>query len=255
MSTDKEKKIKKLLDNHKPETVILASWLEKLGISHDLQKRYKKSDWIRSIGVGAYKRPNDLMSWEGALYSMQFQACLPIHAGALTALAKQGLSHYFRADSAKIYLITSTKKNLPSWFKNYNWLQPVEYIKTSMLQSEVGFINFEEKNFSIQISAAERAILECLYLAPDKIDLIECYQILEGLVNLRPKILQELLENCSSIKVKRLFLYMSKKIGHQWFDFIDHSKINLGEGDRSIVKNGKYVSEYKLVIPKELADL
>ena len=105
----------------------------------------------------------------------------------------------------------------------------------------------------IQISSPERAILECLYLAPDRFDVVECYQILEGLVNLRPKILQELLENCSSIKVKRLFLFMASKARHQWLDFVDQSRIDLGTGDRVIVKGGVYISKYKISIPKELS--
>jgi len=112
----------------------------------------------------------------------------------------------------------------------------------------------EEKNFKITIALPERAILECLYLTPEKMDLIECYHILSGLPNLRPKLVQELLEKCSSIKVKRLFFYLAQKTGHQWFDFIDKSSIELGQGDRSIVRNGVYNSVYKITIPKELAE-
>ena len=105
----------------------------------------------------------------------------------------------------------------------------------------------------IQVSSPERAILECLYLTPDRFDIVECYQILEGLVNLRPKILQELLENCNSIKVKRLFIFMAAKANHQWLDFVDQSGIELGNGDRVIVKGGVYISQYKISVPKELS--
>ncbi len=82
--------------------------------------------------------------------------------------------------------------------------------------------------------------------------MVECYQIIEGLANLRPKILQELLEKCNSVKVKRLFLYMVSKAKHQWLDFVDQSKIELGTGDRVIVKGGVYISKFKISIPKEL---
>jgi hypothetical protein len=107
----------------------------------------------------------------------------------------------------------------------------------------------------IQISSPERAILECLYLPPNRFDLIECYQILEGLVNLRPKIIQALLEECSSIKVKRLFLFLASKANHQWLDFVDQSRIELGTGDRVIVNGGVYISNYKISVPKELTTL
>lgn len=69
--------------------------------------------------------------------------------------------------------------------------------------------------------------------------------------NLRPKSVQELLENCSSIKVKRLFLYLAEKLKHPWLYFVDLFKVDLGSGKRSLVKNGVYVDKYKITVPKE----
>jgi hypothetical protein len=77
---------------------------------------------------------------------------------------------------------------------------------------------------------------------------------MEGLTNLRPKKIQELLEQCSSIKVKRLFLYMAEKAGHQWMQFLNVPKLNLGKGARTIVRGGVYVSKYDISIPKALVD-
>ena len=78
---------------------------------------------------------------------------------------------------------------------------------------------------------------------------------MSGLVNLRPDILQKLLEGCNSIKVKRLFLYMSKKANHQWGNFLNLKTVDLGQGDRSIVKNGVYDPKFRITVPKELAQL
>ena len=94
--------------------------------------------------------------------------------------------------------------------------------------------------------------MECLYLTPQKQDLMECYELMESLNNLNPKQLQLLLEKCKSVKVKRLFMYLSEKAGHEWFRYLDLNKIDLGKGKRSIVKNGVYVSKYKITVPKEL---
>jgi hypothetical protein len=47
-------------------------------------------------------------------------------------------------------------------------------------------------------------------------------------------------------------LYMAEKAGHQWYIFIDRALIDLGKGDRSIVKNGVYASAYQITIPQEL---
>ena len=74
---------------------------------------------------------------------------------------------------------------------------------------------------------------------------------MESLNNLRPKSVQILLENGSSIKVKRLFLYLAEKFNHQWLKHLDLTKVNLGSGKRSFVKNGAYISKYKITVPKE----
>jgi hypothetical protein len=75
---------------------------------------------------------------------------------------------------------------------------------------------------------------------------------MEGLNNLRPRSVQALLEECTSVKVKRLFLYLAEKAGHEWFDFINLDNIDLGSGKRAIVDGGVYVSKYQITVPKEL---
>jgi hypothetical protein len=94
--------------------------------------------------------------------------------------------------------------------------------------------------------------MECLYLVPDEQDLVECFHFMESMNNIRPTQVQSLLENCDSIKVNRLFLYLAEKVNHEWFSRIDISKIDLGSGKRSIVKNGVYNSKYQITVPKEL---
>ncbi len=253
MSTQNESKLKKMLELHKPGTVLLAKWLEEQGISRDLQKRYKKNGWLETLGPGAYKRPGDQVQWRGGLYAIQYQAEMGIHAGALTSLSLQGHSHYLRMNNEKVFLFSGRKTTLPLWFKNYSWGNLIEHTKSSFLPDDLALTGYEEKNFDIIVSTPERAVLECLYLTPNKFDLMECYHLIEGLANLRPSVMQELLEKCSSIKVKRLFLFMSTKAQHQWVTFIKQEKIDTGKGDRSIVKGGTYNAEYQISLPKELA--
>lgn len=255
MSTPRENKLQIFLDRHKVGTVCLASWLDSLNISYDLQKRYRHSGWLKSIGTGALVRPDDIVHWQGGLYALQSQAKLPIHVGALSALAIQGLAHYLRMESETVYLFSVPKTTLPAWFRNYDWGIDIHYTSTSVLPKEIGLMEYEEKTFSLRIATPERAILECLHLTPDTMDLIECYQIMEGLTTLRPKLLQPLLEQCSSIKAKRLFLYMASKAEHDWIKRLDTSKLKLGTGDRTISKGGAYISEFGITVPKGLANL
>ena len=87
-----------------------------------------------------------------------------------------------------------------------------------------------------------------LYLVPAKVTLNEAYQVIETLSLVKPKEFQMLLEKCSSIKVKRLFLYMAEKVNYNWFNRLDLTKIDLGKGVREITKGGKHNKKYNIII-------
>ncbi|MFX8825011.1 type IV toxin-antitoxin system AbiEi family antitoxin domain-containing protein, partial [Acinetobacter baumannii] len=81
-------------------------------------------------------------------------------------------------------------------------------------------------------------------------DLVECFQFMESINKVRPIVVQKLLEACTSIKVKRLFLYLAEKANHSWLQHLDLEKIDLGKGKRSIVKDGAYNSKYQITVSK-----
>jgi Transcriptional regulator, AbiEi antitoxin, Type IV TA system/Transcriptional regulator, AbiEi antitoxin N-terminal domain len=253
VSTENGTKLKKLLGLYRPGTVLLASWLERQGISRDLQTRYRRSGWLESVGAGAFKRPGDLVTWQGGLFALQHQAGLPVHAGAMTALSLQGFAHFLRLGQHNVFLLSPRGTKLPAWLKKHDWGMPIRHVPTSVFPAEVGFADHDEKNYTIRISGPERAMLECLHLAPKEFDLVECFQVMEGLTTLQPKVVQELLAACTSVKAKRLFLYMAERANHQWLSIVDASSLDLGKGERSLSKGGVYVPKYNLVVPPELA--
>lgn len=253
MTTVNKTKINKLLQEQPSGIVLLSSWLAKQGYSIDLQKHYRKMSWLQSIGKGALIRAEDKVGYEGAIYALQSQGGLTIHPGGRTALSLLGKAHYLELAANKVVLFGSSSEKLPTWFKKYDWGMRLDYYETSFLPTDLGFAEVEVKSFSIKVSGAARAIMECLYLAPQKQELMECFELMEGLNNLPPKQVQTLLENCQSVKVKRLFLYMAEKADHNWFKYLDLKNVDLGKGKRSIVKNGAFVDKYGITIPKELA--
>jgi hypothetical protein len=252
MTTVNRTKINKLLQEQPSGVVLLSSWLAKQGYSIDLQKHYRKANWLQSIGRGAHIRYADKVGYEGAIYALQKQAKLTIHPGARTALTLLGKAHYLEFSSNKAVLFGASGEKLPTWFTKYDWEVKLEYFETSFLPPDLGLSEVEIKSFSIKVSSAARALMECLYLAPLKQELMECYEVMEGLNNLVPKQVQILLEKCQSVKVKRLFLYMAEKADHNWFKHLDLKNVDLGKGKRSIVKNGAFVEKYGITVPKEL---
>jgi hypothetical protein len=135
------------------------------------------------------------------------------------------------------------------------WDSDYKVFKICILNDDMlGLTIYRDGEIEMNISNPVRAMLECIALAPTEFLLHEAFELMEGLSTLRPKQVQELLENCKSIKVKRLFLYFAERAGHSWFKYIDQTKIDLGSGNRSIIANGILVPKYSLVLPKDLVE-
>jgi len=253
MSAEREQKLKKLLNEQPTGIVLLSRWLTKQGYSAGLQKRYKKSGWLKSIGRGALVRSGDQVDYLGAVFALQKQQGMSVHPGGRTALSLTGSAHYLELSTKRVVLFGSKKERLPGWFQKHDWKLTVDYHASSFLPADLGMVEFQHKSFSLKVSGPARALMECLYLVPAKQNLVECYELMEGLNNLRPAQVQSLLEKCRSVKTKRLFLFMADKAGHDWFKYLNLKKVDLGSGPRKIAEQGVYDATYQLMIPRELA--
>ncbi len=229
-------------------------YLKENGISGELVKRYKNSSWIESVGRGAYRLTGDNVTWEGALYTIQQQLRLTARPGGRTALELKGYGHYLSAETRMLYFFGLPGEYLPQWFKDYNWLSDYLYTTTNLFphELELPLSEFKFRDFRLLISGPELAALEMLYHVPKNQGFGEAAHITESLTTLRPQIVQQLLENCNSIKVKRLFLYLAEKQNHSWLKDLEFSKINLGIGKRVIAKNGFLDKKYQITVPKEI---
>jgi len=120
MSTQKISKINQLLQSQPSGVVLLSSWLSEQGYSLDLQKRYRKSHWLESMGTGAMKRSGDKIDYTGGLYALQQQKGLNMHIGANTAFSFLGKSQYLEFSQKKARLFGGKNERLPIWFKEHS---------------------------------------------------------------------------------------------------------------------------------------
>ena len=246
--------INNLLRNWPKNTVAVYAWLDGQGVYRQLAGTYVKSGWIDRVGQGAFKRAGENIDWSGGLYTLQTQLGMSVHPAGKTALQLQGNAHYLPASlkQAKIVLFGSENEKLPKWFKSYKWEASVRYVMTGLFGKDIGLglTTYNSGNFEIKISSSERAAMELCYDVPIRESFDELDQIMSGLTTLRPRIVQELLEKCGSIKAKRLFMYLAEKHNHAWVKKLNLEKINFGTGKRSLCNNGHYDGKYKIVVPK-----
>lgn len=249
-------KINKLIEYWKPGFVFTSKFLKEHSIHYDQQMAYKKSGWLESLGYGAYKRKGDTVNWTGGLNALQNQLNLKVHLSGKSSLLMQGYSHYVYAQESYLYLNRANETKIPEWFKN-SCTNNINLIisRTSVLPYDLpdSYTIKNVEGFDTKMSNPERASLEMLNYVPDKQSFDEAFKITAFLTTLRPKIIQQFLELCTSIKVKRLFLYMAEQHNHSWLDELDFDKFNLGSGKRVVVRNGVLNKKYQITVPREEA--
>lgn len=255
MDSRESMKINRLLQVWPRGTVALHAFFAQHGVSRKLAEQYGKSGWIDSVGVGAFVRRGDTVGWEGALYAVQHHAGKAVYPGGRTALELSGLAHYLRlGPRRRVDLYGPPGERLPRWFLQHDWAVDLRYFGTSLFADAeavgVGTKAFGE--FSLALSSPERAILEVLEGVPGDTAFAEAQQLMEGLPTLRPKLMQQLLEACASVKAKRLCLYLADATRMPWRDALDDTRIDLGSGKRQVVVGGQLNAHYSITVPREL---
>ena len=246
-------KINKLRQQSPSNGILLTSWLEKSGFRRSEISDYVESGWLRHISTGVYQFTGDTPSLYGILASYQKQTEMRYHIGAASALEQKGISHYISMGKPTAVVFSPVRPPLPKWLNDAELDMNLVVVSSKVLGT-AGIEHLDYQGQILTLSSPERAIMECLLLTPAHYDLMDVYYLMEMLTSLRVSLVQQLLEECTSVKVKRLFLYMAEKARHRWFAKLDLTRISLGSGTRSFMKGGVTIPAYGIVIPKELVD-
>ena len=252
MSTDASSKINLLLQKLPSGALFFSSWMKENGISYELQRRYRDSEWLTPLGAGVMVRTGENPSIYGALSSLNNQAGKHFYVGGLSALELAGFTHYVPMGRPVVYVGYPKGEWVPAWLRNHDWGVDLLFVTSGYFDLDTGMTKMNQGAFEILVSTPERAFMECLYLVPKQYNLMDLYHVMEQLTTLRPDTVQALLEQNTSVKIKRLFLYMAEKAGHEWFGELDLKKVNTGSGKREIIADGVYDKKYQIVIPEEL---
>ena len=174
-----ESKIKKLLAVHTPGTAILPAWLRPRESRTTCRIATAVTvGWNRSPRVPSKDLAMTSLGKEGFTRPGSGQTSRPRRgddsARHARARALRALGH------PKVFLFSPPKTPLPAWFRNHDWQVSIRHFQTSILPESLGLTDHDEKTFSIRLSSPERAMLECLYLAPDELDLVECFQVMRA---------------------------------------------------------------------------
>lgn len=249
----KKEKLKNLIHSTQPGQVLFRSQLLKKGYTPgDLQK-YQKSGWLNTLGSGVLVRAGAKPLLSAAIHAWQEQrGDSSLHLGAETALYFHGFAQYLSWERIPYQLFVPADWDPPKWMLQYEWERPFSWYRYAFLPQGVALKSMDIEGYALTTARPERAILESLRRVPFELSPQEAAGLMDNLPGLLPDVLQSLLESSTSVKTNRLLLYLADRAGHAWFKHLDIRRINLGKGVRALVKRGRYVSKYDLMVPEEI---
>lgn len=253
---------RKLLEELIPEGIIVTrKWLkQETGLSNHALDNLVKSEQLKLLWKGIYTRGAIHPNWQSVIYTLQQSVETDFIIGGISALELKGFSQYI-AHSKRVNVHLYGNDKLPAWTKEIVKNDVlVKHTRTSLFavmdkslsEKFTTTVAWKEGMEELRISTPERACLEMLDQVPDSISFEHADQLIQGMTTLSPRALQILLEMCTNVKVKRLFLWFAKRHNYIWFTKLNLEKIDLGSGKRVIEKRGELDKTYLITVPKNL---
>ena len=243
------------LMRHLPEGVAASSgWLKEQGISSQLARKYVMGGWLGRLARGCYMLPGSPVNWQGVLLGLSRLDALEQHVGGISALNRSGDAQYLPlGGEAEIHVWCSGK--LPGWVGQLQ-LQPALKLHYTTLFQEparrtgLAMLETGVRDWQLPVSGPERAIMEVLSeVDSSETSFTYASDLFAGLTVLRPAVIRGLLENCTRVKVKRLFLFLASYHRHPWLKRLDLTDIDTGSGKRQIIKGGHLNKQFQITVP------
>ena len=262
MNGQNQGNIKTLLESVPAGFLVDSTWLTTHGIGRRSAYAYVKRGWLERVARGVYRRPgpgpsgSGMLDWKICLLSLQHIMRHDFHVGGTTALHLQGYDHYLRlGGNAPVWVYGK----VPAWLPRLPLdAKLVMHNQSLFLNTELGLVESGTSlgtslpwNWQLKLSSPERAVLETINELPKQESFHSLDMMFESLTTLRPRLLAQLLHDCTSIKVKRLFFVFADRHNHAWRKRLDPQEFNLGNGDRALVRGGKIHPDYRIMVPGE----
>lgn len=264
-----------------PEGLVVdAAWLQQRGIASNLRAYYVKAGWLEQPVRGVYRKPRGTLSWQQVVISLQTLLLRSAFiVGGRTALELQGFAHYLTQDTRTVYLHGPEKpppwleklelpqrfayRNSATLFRNDPVAHGIEGLAWNINEGTGRNLNrlrggslaefaWGQWDWPLTLSRPERAFLELLDELPRHESFHQADMIMQGAANFSPRLLQRLLADCRSVKVKRLFFFFADRQRHAWLKHLDKSVLDLGKGKRALVPGGKLDPVYLITVPEDL---
>ena len=263
MNVTKYSKLQTLVNEVPQGCIIDADWFDRVGIGRRNARAYVDSGWLERIAHGVYRRPYPNSSpefavqWDTVLRSLHWLMGYSGHIGGDSALSHHGFNHDMRFRTTAVFVYGQP---LPSWIDRIPCGTEFHRRAPTLFEGprDLGLTCDSPRGDTVPTrwplwySTPQRALLEALAEVPQMVDFYRIDKAVGSMYWLRGDQFNELLQACKSYKVRRLFCVFAERHDHGWWSKIDVDNLDLGRGERSLVRwGGKRHPRFKITIPAE----
>ena len=274
MSAQRMQRLNHLLSRLPTGFIADSAWLQAQGLSRSSIRDYATAGWLERVAPRVYRRPlprpDAPLRWDVVTMSLQGIMGHPVHVGGATALELAGYGHYVSAAGPTIVHLYG--EGMPAWLvqlsatarfdlhsmrlfggsetgvegRRYDLVSSRTEDATSDMEADASW------DWPLRVASPERAIMEMIDELPKHETFHQVDMAMQGLTNLRPRLLAKLLLECKSLKVRRIFLWYADRHHHSWRKHLDAAALNLGKGKRQLVPGGRLDARYQITLPDEM---
>lgn len=277
VSEQKRTSLNRLLPQLGPGRLVDTAWLQGQGVSRSSIHAYVQNGWLERVAPRVYRRPSGAtpatQRWDAAILSAQELRPSTFYVGGASALDLLGRSHYLRLGGHPTIYLYDPDRTAPTWLMKLpldaalvvrtrplfaDTLLGLEWRRLELGTGRLGApvpepVREEPWDHFLRVAGEERAAIEMLDEVPATLGFDHADEIFQGLSNLRPRLVTQLLETCRSVRAKRLFLFYADRHDHAWIKHVDRGHIDLGKGKRQLAPGGRLDARYQITIPASLS--
>lgn len=274
MTAQKTQRLNHILSRLPAGFIADSAWLQAQGLSRSSIRDYATTGWLERVAPRVYRRPllqsGASVRWDVVILSVQRIMGYPVHVGGATALELGGYAHYVSAEGPTVIHLYG--RGMPPWLTRLPATARFDLHPTRLFDgSETGIegrrydlrsgrtedatSDMEADSpwdWPLRVASPERAIMEMIDELPKHETFHQVDMVMEGLTSLRPRLLGRLLQECTSIKVKRVFLWYADRHRHSWHKHMHTIMLDLGKGKRQLVPGGRLDARYQITLPDEM---
>ena len=200
--------------------------------------------------------PHSQDKWLKLIDILQNELNLDVYPGGYSAMVGWHHRHHSILNPLRERLYGTDVYKVPKELLKGDWQRKFNFYKNDFFPKKLGIDKIKTRGYQLKIPSLERSLLEMVYDIDNRTTIDSVFVYFLDLPEINPKLFQQLLERCTSEKVKRFGLFLAEETFYDYFKEMDTTNIRLNLKENLDVTDGhrfpNHVPKYNIEVPGHL---